>query len=192
MRTSAIGSMPSQVATSAWLTPSFPAMLRITAACWRVIASPICRARCSKRRLISRETSWTRNPKARPTSDSAGIRSNLADVARSLGFTAGCAGCETSFGAMTALHQGWSRNVREGFLRAGRAVGTAEPAGEAFEIEGNHWGGVERQPLREQQPADDRDAERPAQLGTGTPAERDRHRAEQCREGRHHDRPKPQ
>src|SRR5215471_619082 len=171
IRTRAIGSMPSQAATSAWLTPSFAAILSTTAACWRVTGSPICRARRSKRRLISRETSWTRKPNARPTSELTGPR---------------------SFGAMTALRKGRSRPIRKGFVRAGRTVRSTHPAREPFEIEVDDRCRVQRQPLRYEQPADDRDAERPAQLGAGTLAQRDRQRTEQRRECRYHDRPEAQ
>src|ERR1700730_18540709 len=57
-----------QVATSLWLTPSLRAMYSTTAACLRVIGNPVCLARRSKRRLIRRETSCTRNPKSLPNS----------------------------------------------------------------------------------------------------------------------------
>src|ERR1700730_11348470 len=163
----------------------------MTAAWRRVIGNPVCRARRSKRRLIRRETSWTRNPKFRSDPGCASASSIIRGFAKSRDPTTDRS-WGISFAAMTALRQSRSQSVREGFLYARRAVGATEPAGEAFEIEIDNRGCVERQPLREQKPADNRDAERPAQLGTGTPSERDRHGTEQCREGRHHDRPKAQ
>src|SRR6266446_8032151 len=140
----------------------------MTAAWRRVIGNPVCRARRSKRRLISRETSCTRNPKLRPNPGCAPGLSVIGFTGRACGSTAGCAGCGTSLGAMTALRQSRSRGIGEGLLHARRAIWATEPAGEAFEIEVDDRRRVECQPLREQQPADDRDAERPAQLGTGT------------------------
>src|ERR1700732_5289036 len=76
---------------------------------------------------------------------------------------------------MTALRQGWARPVREGFLDARRAVGTAQQPREAFEIKVDDGGGVERQPLRDQQSADDRHAERLTAFRTGPLAAGDRH-----------------
>ena len=52
--------------------------------------------------------------------------------------------------------------------------------------------GVQRQHLAEDQAADDRDAQRPAQLRAGAGAERQRHAPEQRRHRRHHDRPEAQ
>src|SRR6267378_556063 len=132
----------------------------MTAAWRRVIGNPVCRARRSKRRLISRETSCTRNPKLRPNPGCAAGASVISFVGRACGSTAARASWGTSLGAMTALRQSRSRGIGEGLLHARRAVGATEPAGEAFEIKINDRGCVEGQPLREQQPADDRDAER--------------------------------
>ena len=55
-----------------------------------------------------------------------------------------------------------------------------EPAAEAIEIEINDRRGVEREELREQQAADDGDAERPAQFAAGAVFQRERQRAEQA------------
>ena len=55
-------------------------------------------------------------------------------------------------------------------------------------VEINHRRGVKREKLREQQPADNRDAQRPAQFRAGALFERQRQRAEQRRHRRHHDR----
>src|SRR4029077_1193858 len=123
--------------------------------------NPIWRACRSKRRLISRETSCTRKPKLRPNPECAAGPSVISLVGRACGSTVACISCGTSLGAMTALRQSRPRGIGEGFLHARRAVGAAEPAGETFEIEVDNRGCVECQPLREQQPADDRDAERP-------------------------------
>src|SRR3984885_13423598 len=51
----------------------------------------------------------------------------------------------------------------------------------------NHWRGVEREQLTENQAAYDRDAERTSQLRARTRSERQRQTAEQRRHGRHHD-----
>ena len=51
---------------------------------------------------------------------------------------------------------------------------------------------VQRQELREQQAADDRDAHRPAQFRAGAVFQRQRQRAEQRGHRRHHDRTEPQ
>ena len=67
-----------------------------------------------------------------------------------------------------------------------------EPAAEAIEIEINDRRGVEREKLREEQAADDRDAEWAAQFAAGACSGGEGQRAEQCRRGRHHDRPKAQ
>src|SRR5215469_414655 len=184
IRTSAIGSMPSQFATSAWLTPSLPAMFRMTAACCRVIGSPICRARRSKRRLINLETSWTRKPNARPT-PAVRNRSSSTITANPEVFAA-------SLGAMTTLRQAWCWGIGQPLLQTRWPVGTADPARDPFKIEIDHRRRIKRQPLRHQQPADDRDAERLAQFRATATTKRNRHRAEQRGERRHHDRPEAQ
>ena len=56
-------------------------------------------------------------------------------------------------------------------------------------VDVEHRRDVERQRLRDEQAADDREAERPPRLGAGAPAERDRQRAHQRGHRRHHDRP---
>src|SRR5215471_10658268 len=178
--------MPSQAATSAWLTPSLPAMLSMTAACCRVIGNPICRARRSNRRLISRETSCTRKPKARPTS--VWLRSGLPSCIRSRSIAVR----NTSLGGMTTLRKSRSARVRECLLRARRAIWTTDPAGKPFEIEVDDGCGVKRQPLRDEQPADNCDTQRAAELRPGSLAEGDRHSAEQGCKGRHHNRSEPQ
>src|SRR6516162_10648949 len=154
----------------------------MTAACRRVIGKPVCRAFRSKRRLISRETSCTRNPKFRPIPSASGCSIKAST------FSSG----PTLFGAMTTLRQGGSRAPRESLLHTRRTVRTADPAREAFEIEVDDRRRVERQPLRDEQAADDRDAERPPKLRAGALSKRDRHRAEQRRKRRHHDRPEAQ
>ncbi len=53
----------------------------------------------------------------------------------------------------------------------------------------DHRRGVERQRLRHDQPADDGDAERTAQLRARAARDHQRQRAEQRRQRRHHDRP---
>src|ERR1700682_3407580 len=67
-----------------------------------------------------------------------------------------------------------------------------DPAVEAVEIEIDHRRDVERQQLRQQKTAYHRDAQGLAQFGTRTRAERDRQRAEDRGERRHHDRPEAQ
>src|SRR5437016_5189717 len=51
--------------------------------------------------------------------------------------------------------------------------------------------GVERESLREQQSADDRDAQGTAQLGAGAESDGERERAEKSSHSGHHDGPKP-
>src|SRR6516225_11498918 len=97
-----------------------------------------------------------------------------------------------SLGAMAAFRKSWSLSIRKCLLDARRAVRTADPAGEPFEIEIDDGRRVKRQPLGDEQAADDRDTERTPQFGPRTLPECDRHRAEQCGEGRHHDRPETQ
>ena len=53
----------------------------------------------------------------------------------------------------------------------------------------DHRRGVERQHLRDDQAADNGDAERPAQLRAGAGGNDQRDRAKQCRHGGHQDRP---
>ena len=67
-----------------------------------------------------------------------------------------------------------------------------EHAVDAVEIDVDDRRDVERQQLRQAQAADHRDAERLAQLGALAGAERDRQRAEDRRERRHHDRAEAQ
>ncbi len=62
-----------------------------------------------------------------------------------------------------------------------------DPPGEPIEGEIDHRRRVQRQELTEDQPADDGDAERTAQLRSGAGAERQRHAAEQRRHRRHDD-----
>src|SRR4051812_19187909 len=97
-----------------------------------------------------------------------------------------------SFGAMTALREGWSRGIRKCFLHARRAVWTSDPTGEPFEIEVDDRRRVKGQPLRDEQTADDCDTEWTPQLGPGALSKCDWHSAEQGGEGRHHDRPETQ
>src|SRR5499425_1241056 len=97
-----------------------------------------------------------------------------------------------SFGAMAAFRESRSLSIRECFLHARRAIGTAEPAGEAFEVKVYHWRRIKRQPLRDEQPAHDCDAERLAQFRATATTKSNGHRAEQSRKRRHHDRPEAQ
>ena len=60
-----------------------------------------------------------------------------------------------------------------------------------FESEVDHRRGVEREHLRNNEPADDRDAERLTQLRADPVSQRQRQRAEQRGHRRHHDRAKP-
>src|SRR5271169_2884447 len=71
--------------------------------------------------------------------------------------------------------------ARKRFRHTRRTIGAPDPTREAFEIEVDDRRRVERQPLRNCQPADDGDTERPAQLGAGPLAECDWQTAEQCR-----------
>ena len=78
---------------------------------------------------------------------------------------------------------------------AGQAVGGApasDPVAEAVEIKIDDRRGVEREELREQQAADDGDAERPAQFRAGAVFQGQRQRAEQRGHGGHHDRAETQ
>src|ERR1700758_5396188 len=120
----------------------------MTAAWRRVIGTPVCRARRSKRRLIRRETSCTRNPKLRSDPGCASDSSIILGVAKSRDPTTDRTSWGTSLGAMTTLRQRRARGIGEGLLHTRRAVWTAEPAGEAFEIEIDDWRRVQRQPLR--------------------------------------------
>ena len=67
----------------------------------------------------------------------------------------------------------------------------AEARLQALHREIDDRGRVKREQLAEQQPADDGDAERVAQLRAGSAFERQRNGAEQRRQRRHHDRPEP-
>src|SRR5471032_712274 len=69
---------------------------------------------------------------------------------------------------------------------------TAETLPQAVHGEEDHRRGKQRQQLAEQQPADNRDAQRMAQLRTNPRTERQRHRAKQRRHAGHQDRPEPQ
>ena len=93
----------------------------------------------------------------------------------------------------------WSRQahallrVRRRELRSAptaRRRDSRVPARSNAEID--HRRGVERQHLAEHQAADDRDAQRPAQLRTHAGAHRQRHGAQQGRHRGHHDRPEAQ
>ena len=67
-----------------------------------------------------------------------------------------------------------------------------DPAVEPVEREIDHRRRVERQQLAQQQAADDGNAERKAQLGAGAAFDRQRQRAEQRGQRRHHDRAEAQ
>src|SRR5207248_4896919 len=69
---------------------------------------------------------------------------------------------------------------------------TADRPAEAVEIEIDDRRRVERQHLRQQQPADDAVAERLAYLGAGAGPEHQRHAAQQRRHRRHQDGPEAQ
>src|SRR5271169_6572374 len=75
-------------------------------------------------------------------------------------------GCGSSrlFRPLALMGEHRSPLARQRLRHTRRTVGTADPAGEAVEIEVDDRGRVQGQPLRDQQPADDRDAERLAQL----------------------------
>src|SRR3954447_18091947 len=77
------------------------------------------------------------------------------------------------------------RGLRRGAWRRTACHADAQ----ALHREIDHRRGVERQQLAEQQAADDRDAEREAQLRARAALEGERHRAEQRGERGHHDRP---
>ena len=68
----------------------------------------------------------------------------------------------------------------------------SHPCSEAIQVKINDRRRVERQELREQQAADDGDAQRLAQFRASAVFQGQRQRAEQRRQGGHHDRPKPQ
>ena len=76
--------------------------------------------------------------------------------------------------------------------RARPAVAVAVAPTEAVEIDVDHRRRIERQDLADDQAADDRDAERLAQLRAVAEAERQRQRAQHRRHGRHQDRPEAQ
>src|SRR5258708_28106013 len=99
-----------------------------------------------------------------------------------------------SIGGMRAGLEGRLRRIRYGGGDlAGRAAAPAgEPMREAVEIEVDDRRGVEGEPLRHEQAADNGDAERAAQLGAGALADGERQAAADRGEGRHHDRPEAQ
>src|SRR4051812_41466185 len=72
--------------------------------------------------------------------------------------------------------------------RRARALAAGKAAAEAVHVQVNHGRRVEREHLRNQEPAHDADAERPPELRAHARTERERQRAEQRRHGRHHDR----
>ena len=75
-----------------------------------------------------------------------------------------------------------------------RAAGVAGQRARAEPVEEqiDHRRREQGQQLADDQPADDRDAERMAQLRAGAGAEHQRQRAEERRHGRHQDRPEAQ
>ena len=87
---------------------------------------------------------------------------------------------------------GVSRGVERFRCETERAARAAAPLSETVEVEINHRRGVEREELREQQAADDRDAERLAQLGAGAAAQHQGQGAEEGRQRGHQDRPEAQ
>ena len=78
------------------------------------------------------------------------------------------------------------------FTRIVDRAPTPDPVSEAVQVEINDRRGVERDELREQQAADNRDAQRAAQFGAGALLQRQRQRAEQRRHRGHHDGAEPQ
>src|SRR5580704_1986777 len=89
-------------------------------------------------------------------------------------------------GAMMILRRRdtlWYVRQRRRKSRLAAACTTQEPA-KPFKVQINHRSRVERQPLRHQKPADNGDTERLPQLGAGSLAKGDRHRAEQRGESR--------
>src|SRR5262249_61096740 len=72
------------------------------------------------------------------------------------------------------------------------AGGAQGPLPKPVKILIDHWCGVDRQKLTDDQPAYDGYAERAADFAAVAEAERKRHRAEYGGTGRHHDRPEPQ
>src|SRR3984957_9013727 len=86
--------------------------------------------------------------------------------------------------ALTSLGRRGARRGARAAAKKGRA--------EAVDRQVNDRRRVERQELTEQQSADDADAERPAQLRSGSLPEHQRQRGEQRRHRRHQDRPEPQ
>src|SRR5215470_1787953 len=73
-----------------------------------------------------------------------------------------------------------------------RLEATPEQEIDLVEVEIDHRSDVQRQQLGYEKAADYRNAKRLPQFGTGAGAERDRQRAEDRREARHHDGPEPQ
>ena len=76
--------------------------------------------------------------------------------------------------------------------RGARRRAPAQPRAQPLHVEIDHRRGVEREQLAEQQAADDGDAERIAQLRAGAAFQRQRQRAEQRGQRRHHDRAEAQ
>src|SRR5215813_3225052 len=101
-----------------------------------------------------REATGRKRYASAPTSSSAMLSSEVATGRLMKGAEMFTRTCPRSFD-----------DVVHGERAAGRR--TADAAGEAVECEVDDGGGVERQDLREEQSADDRDAERPSQLGAG-------------------------
>jgi hypothetical protein len=86
--------------------------------------------------------------------------------------------------ASIAIHR--STHTRP-MRRPPRAV--SMPGGQTGEVKINDGGRVKREPLAQQQTANDRIAERPPKFGAGARAEHQREAAEESRHGGHHDRP---
>src|ERR1041385_7614889 len=68
----------------------------------------------------------------------------------------------------------------------------SEPARQSIECKINHRSRIERQKLAEEKAADDRDSQRPAQLGAGAASESERDAAKERSHCGHHDRAKAQ
>ena len=65
-------------------------------------------------------------------------------------------------------------------------------ASETIKEQINDGGGIEREELADEQPANDGDAQRVTKLGAGAASQRERQRAEERSHGGHHDGTKPQ
>src|SRR6266850_3511573 len=118
------------------------------------------------------------------------INSTDSLVPRTTGLPARIAGSSTmrcSTAAILLLRRDRGRPRMLLDLLQLRFEAAPEDAVDAVKIEVDDRRDVERQELRHAQAADHRDAERLAQLGAGAGAERDRQRAEDRREGGHHD-----